>query len=75
MGAYSMGTYNGEAGTHLAVNLLRRTAMMKPWTLIAIAAVSVGASAQSTAPTTGEGTAVRFVSLTAELGKNLSAKS
>jgi len=49
--------------------------MMKSWTLIAIAAVSVGASAQSTAPTTGEGTAVRFVSLTAELGKNLSAKS
>jgi hypothetical protein len=49
--------------------------MMKSWTLMAIAAVSVGASAQSTAPTTGEGTAVRFVSLTAELGKNLSAKS
>jgi hypothetical protein len=49
--------------------------MMKSWTLIAIAAVSVSASAQSTAPATGDGTAVQFVSLSAELGKNLSAKS
>jgi hypothetical protein len=49
--------------------------MMKFWTLIAISAVSVSASAQSTAPTTGDGTAVQFVSLYAELGKNLSAKS
>jgi hypothetical protein len=48
--------------------------MMKSLTLIAIAAASAAASAQSTAPASG-GTAVQFVSLYAELGKNLSAKS
>jgi hypothetical protein len=62
-------------GTHPAANLQGETVMMKFCTLIAMAAVSLSASAQSTAPTTGDGTAVQFVSLYAELGKSLSAKS